>query len=73
MRKTRKSGDPPTCYDIVMPKIKLAKNGTLLVEKKNDLKSMLKFMPLQDQEYYIKSLGCRKKLCIRLSRYIMLI
>ena len=58
MRKTRKSGDAPTCYDIVMPKIKLAKNGTLSAEKKNELKSMLKFMPLQDQEYYIKSLGC---------------
>ena len=55
-RKTRKSGDAP-CYDPVMPKVKLAKKGTLSAEKKSDLISMLKFMPLQDQEYY-KALGC---------------
>ena len=55
-RKTRKSGDAP-CYDPVMSKVKLAKKDTLSAEKKSDLISMLKFMPLQDQEYY-KALGC---------------
>ena len=45
-RKTRKSGDVP-CYDPVAPKVKLAKKGTLSAEKKSDLISMLKFMPLR--------------------------
>ena len=39
------------------PKVKRAKKSELSAEKKADLRSMMKFMPLQDQVYY-EHLGC---------------
>ena len=50
IKKTRMSGS-------TAPKVKRAKKSELSAEKKADLRSMMKFMPLQDQVYY-EHLGC---------------
>ena len=46
-----------TSRSFIIPKVKVAKKTALSIEKKSDITSMMKFMPLQDQEYY-KTLGC---------------